>query len=112
VLEREDPGALLGALGGDAVYDRLAHGNAANLANPLVVPVAQTLHRLCREAPRLAAVKQNRQDATRVHLSLEPLGDVGGAGDLAAHRAKRLERLLDTGFDVLVVRQVVEEERI
>ena len=52
VLEREDPGALLEALGGDAVDERLAHGDAAHLADPLVVPVAQPPHRLCREAPR------------------------------------------------------------
>ena len=55
VLEREDPGALLGALGSDAVDVRLEHGDTAHLANPLVVLVRQP-HRLCREAPRLAAV--------------------------------------------------------
>ena len=84
---------------------------AAHLADPLVMPVAQPPHRLCREAPRLAAVQQDRQDAARVHLSLEPLGDVGGAVDLAAHRAKRLGRRRDPRLDVVVVRQVVGEER-
>ena len=39
--ERDDPGALLGALGGDAVCERLAHGDAAHLANQLAVPVAR-----------------------------------------------------------------------
>ena len=38
VLEREGPGALLGALGGDAVYERLAHGDTAHLANLLALP--------------------------------------------------------------------------
>ena len=99
------------ALGGDAVDERLTHGDAAHLADPLVVPVAQPPHRLCREAPRLAAVQQDRQDAARVHLSLEPLGDVGGAEDLAAHRAKGLGRLLDPSLDVVVVREVKVEER-
>ena len=70
---------FLEALGGNEVDERLAHGDAAHLADPLVVPVAQPPHRLCREAPRLAAAQQDRQDAARVHLSLEPLGDVGGA---------------------------------
>ena len=46
------------------------------------------------------------------YTSLEPLGDVGGAGDLAAHRAKRAGRLLDPSFGVVVVRQVVVEERV
>jgi len=57
VLEREDPGALLKALGGNAVDGRLAHGDAAHLADPRVVLVAQPPHRLSREAPRLAAVQ-------------------------------------------------------
>ena len=94
VLEREYPGALLKALGGNAVDKRLAYGDVAHLADPLVVPAAQPPHRLCREAPRLAAAQQDRQDAAHVHLSLKPLGDVGGAVDLAAYRAKRLGRFL------------------
>ena len=49
--------------------------------------------------------------AARVYLSLEPLGDVGGAEDLAAHRAKGLRRLFDPSLDVVVVREVVVEER-
>ena len=48
VLEREDPGALLGALGGDAVDERLAHGDAAYLADPLVVPVVAVHKELMR----------------------------------------------------------------
>jgi hypothetical protein len=40
VLEREDPGALLGALGGDAVDERLAHGDAAHLACCASCPAA------------------------------------------------------------------------
>jgi len=80
VPEREDPGALLGALGGDAVDGRLAHGDAAHLAGPLVVPVAQPPHRLCCEAPRLAAVQQNHQDVAHVHISLEPLRDTNHGG--------------------------------
>ena len=87
---------------------RLEHGDAAHLADPLVVPVGQPLHRLCREAPRLAAVQQNRQDAASVHLSLEPLRDVAGAEDLAARASGRL---LEPGLDVVVVGQVVVEQR-
>ena len=60
MLEREDHGALLQALGSDAIDERLAHGDATHLANPLVVPGAQPLCRLCREAPRLAAAQQGR----------------------------------------------------
>ena len=69
VLEREDPGALLWALGADAVCECLARGNAVRLVDPLVVPVAQPPHRLCGEAPRLAAAKESCQRAARVRLS-------------------------------------------
>ena len=41
VLEREDPGALLETLGSDAVDVRLQHGDAAHLADPLVVPIRE-----------------------------------------------------------------------
>ena len=42
----EDPGALLKALGDDEEDVRLEHGDAANLADPLVVPVSQPPHEL------------------------------------------------------------------
>ena len=93
MLEREDLGALLEALGSDAVGERLTHGDAAHLADPLVVPVAQPPHRLCREAPRLVAVQQNRQDAARINLSLGPLGDVGGAGECCCASRTEMARL-------------------
>ncbi len=82
------------------------HISAAHFAYPLVVPVSQPSHRLCREAPRLAAVQQNCQDAASVHLALEPLRDVAGAEDLAAQRAKGLGRLLEPSLHVVVVGQV------
>ena len=76
VLDLEHSGSLLQALGGDAVDEGLAHGDAAHLADALVVPAAEFLDHLGREIPRLAAVEQHREDASRIHLGLEPLGDV------------------------------------
>jgi len=69
--------------------ERRAHGDAVHLADPLVLPVAQPPHLLCRETPRLVAVQQSRQDAARVHLSLSRSGMSAEPQILlrAAHRA-------------------------
>ena len=63
VLKREDPGALLETLGGDAVYERQAHGDAAHLANPFVVPVSKPPGRQAT-----ADVGKAHGDACAVHL--------------------------------------------
>ena len=81
------------------------------LACHRLVPVSQPPHQLCREAQRLAAVQQNRQDATSVHLALKPLRDVAGAEDLSAQRAKGLRRLLEPSLNVVMVGQVLVEQR-
>ena len=66
VLEFEHARALLEALGGDAVDVSLAHGDTAHLANPLVVPAAEPTNGGLREAPRLAAIQQDREHAARI----------------------------------------------
>ena len=59
VLDLEQSGSMLQTLGGDAVDEGLAHGDAAHLADALVVPAAEFLDHLGRETPRLAAVDLN-----------------------------------------------------
>ena len=66
VFEFEHARALLEALGGDPVDVGLAHGDTAHLANPLVVPTAEPINGGLCEAPRLAAIQQDREHTARI----------------------------------------------
>ena len=91
--------------------ERLTHGHAAHLADPLVVPEAKPLDGLLGEAPRLTAVKLHCQHAPLVHLDLEALEHILRAEDAVAQGAKGLGGPLDARLDVVVVGEVVVEER-
>ena len=112
VLDLEQSGSMLKALGGDAVDEGLANGDAAHLADALVVPAAEFLDHLGRETPRLAAVEQHREDASRIHLALEPLGDVRRSEEMVPQGAEGLGSLFDPVVDVAVVREVPMEVRL
>ena len=89
----------------------MARGDSAHLADPIAVPAAEPPNWGLCEAPRLAAVKQDREHIARVKLPLEPLRDVGGAEDADAQGAEGLRRLLGAGVEVAVVRGVAMGER-
>ena len=68
--------------------ERLIHGDAAHLADSLVVPETEPLDGLSREAPGFAAVLQYRKHAALVNLALESLWYVGGVEEAISQRAE------------------------
>jgi len=85
------------------VNKRLAHGYPAHFTYALVVPVAQTIDRLGREAPRFTPKQQHRKHATSVHLPLEPLRDITSTEERITQRTKGLGGFLDSGIYVVVI---------